>query len=164
MNYPQIELRQVDAIASIVEKAINDPAYLNPENCPYDRATVKSIQRLVELSSPITVDDKPTKGKVGRPTKGPIIPLSDVEKEIDEIRKELNTLKIDGQTMETSDRIQVIKTRAALIERILGMKERISDVKRFHAFVQTVINIMDTELEPKSRERILQDLKKYSEE
>lgn len=164
MNYPTIDLKQVDAIAIIVENAINDPSYLNPENCPYDRKTVKTIQKLVDLSAPTQIVNKPVRGKVGRPSKGPTIPMSEVEKEIDEIRQELATLKVDGQTMETSDRIQVLKTRAALVERILGMKERVSDVKRFHSFVQTVISIMEEELDPKSRDRVIEELKQYAEE
>jgi len=166
MNYPTLNVKQLTNLLSIVEQAAEDPAYLNPENCPYDPNTIKLIQRTIELirGPDITADiSTPTRGKVGRPTKGPSIPMDEVEREVDEIRKELADLKIEGQVMEIADRIQVIKTRAALIERVIGMKERTADVKRYHSFVKQVIGIMEEHLPPKEREAVVAELKEYVE-
>lgn len=163
MDYPKINVKELSKLVSIVEQAMNDDSYLDPANCPYDEGTVNLIKRL--LREVVVVDHSvPDKGKVGRPSKQPIIPLDEVEKEIDEIRKELVDLKVEGQTMETKDRIQVIKTRAALIERVLAMKTEIGGLKRFNDFVKTVIGIIQDYIEPKEREKLLQELKGYVEE
>lgn len=167
MSYPTIKATDLPKLVSIVEQAAADPKYLDPASCPYDEKSINNIKRILEVCSTIgqyaVERGPPARGKVGRPTKGPSIPIDEVEREVDEIRKELADLKVDGQTMETSDRIQVIKTRAALIERVIGMKERIADVKRYHSFVQTVIGIMEQHLSPKERETVLEELKQHVE-
>lgn len=166
MTYPTINAKNMASLVSIIEQAAADPKYLDPAACPYDAGTIEMIRRILEVGGldPIAqATVRPERGKVGRPSKAPSIPISEVEAEIDEIRKELGTLKIDGQTMETSDRIQVIKTRAALIERILGMKERVADVKRFHSFVTVVIGIIEDHVPVQSREELLTELKSYVE-
>lgn len=165
-NYPTINAKNMASLVSIVEQAAADNDYLDPATCPYDPGTIDMIRRILAvggLDAIVHATIRPERGKVGRPSKAPSIPISEVEKEIDEIRQELGTLKIDGQTMETSDRIQVIKTRAALIERILGMKERIADVKRFHSFVTVVIGIIEEHVPVENREQLLMELKSYVE-
>jgi hypothetical protein len=166
MNYPTLNVKNLKALVAIVEEAARDQSYLDPEVCPYDEATIQLIRRVIQVSdgvSEIARATVPARGKVGRPTKGPAIPLDEVETEVNEIRQELASLKIDGQTMETSDRIQVIKTRAALIERVISMKERIADVKRFHDFVRVVVGIMEEHLDPKIRDSVMEELKGYVE-
>jgi hypothetical protein len=165
MNYPSINAKELPKLVQIVEQAVAEDDYLDPANCPYDEGTIGLIRRLIDAvpSGRAPDADAPTRGKVGRPTKGPIIPMDEVEAEIDEIRKELASLKIEGTVMETSDRIQVIKTRAALIERVIGMKERTADLKRYHNFVRVVIDIMEQHLSPKERESVMKELKHYEE-
>lgn len=166
MNYPTINAKDMPKLVSIIEQAAAEPKYLDPEACPYDEKTINNIRRILEVCSTDRIavaTVRPERGKVGRPAKGPSIPIDEVEREVDEIRKELADLKVDGQTMETSDRIQVIKTRAALIERVIGMKERIADVKRYHSFVQTVISIMEQHLSPKERDAVMEELRVYVE-
>lgn len=166
MTYPTINAKSMTALLSIIEQAAVDPKYLDPADCPYDPGTITMIKRILEVSGADPIAQatlRPERGKVGRPSKAPSIPISEVEKEIDEIRQELGTLKIDGQSMETSDRIQVIKTRAALIERILGMKERVADVKRFHSFVTVVLGIIEEHVPVENREQLLTELKSYVE-
>lgn len=166
MNYPKLNVKELPKLVAIVEQAISEEGYLDPSNCPYDEATIKLIKSILDAAKQDIIIDhtQPSRGKVGRPSHQPTIPLEEVEREIDEIRKELADLKIDGQTMDTSDRIQVIKTRAALIERVLGMKERIGGVKQFNSFVQTVISIMQDYIDAKDRESLIGELKQYVEQ
>jgi hypothetical protein len=166
MTYPTINAKELPKLVQIVEQAVANEKYLNPESCPYDEKSIANIRRIIEAceSSPLAIATvRPERGKVGRPAKGPTIPMDEVEREVDEIRKELADLKIEGQTMETSDRIQVIKTRAALIERVIGMKERVADVKRIHSFIATVVGMMEEHLNPKERDVLMKELKNYVE-
>jgi hypothetical protein len=168
MNYPTINAKELPKLVKIVEQAADDPEYLDPAKCPYDEKTIALIRKLVDptgIAGATTRmgEVRPERGKVGRPSKGPAISVEEVEREVNEIRQELASLKVEGQQMETSDRIQVIKTRAALIERVIGMKERVADIKRFHSFVTTVIGIMEEHLEPKDRDKVLEELKVYVE-
>lgn len=166
MNYPTIKANDLPKLVQIIEQASADDKYLDPASCPYDEATIKNIKRILSLCDGDRIASatvRPERGKVGRPSKSPAIPIDEVESEIKGIQDELASLKIEGQTMETADRIQVIKTRAALIERVLVMKERVTDIRKFHSFVQTVIGIMEQHLSPKERDSILQELKPYVE-
>ena len=165
MDYPKLNVKEIAKLVSIVEQASEDEKYLDPTNCPYDEGTITLIKRVMQVAEQAVVVQTggPERGKVGRPSKQPIIPLDEVEKEIDEIRQELANLKVEGQAMETKDRIQVIKTRAALIERVLDMKTEIGGLKRFNAFVNTVIGIMQDHLDGPDREKVLLELKNYVE-
>lgn len=163
MNYPKLNVKELSNVLNIVEAAIDDDAYLDPSNCPYDEGTINIIKKIIGETHEAGVD-KPYAKKRGRPTKAPTIPMDEVEREVDEIRKELADLKVEGQAMETSDRIQIIKTRAALIERVIGMKERVGGLKQYHSFIQTVIGIMQDHIDPKERELVLQELKPYAEQ
>jgi hypothetical protein len=165
MDYPKINVKEIAKLVSIIEQASSDESYFDPASCPYDEGTINLLKRLLEVAEKaVCTTTAPQRGKVGRPSKQPIIPMDEVEKEIDEIRQELTNLKVEGQTMETKDRIQVIKTRAALIERVLGMKTEIGGLKQYNSFIKTVIGIMEEHLDGPEREKVLLELKNYVEQ
>lgn len=166
-KYPTISLTELMKLKAIVTNAGDDPKYLDGRVCPYDKPTRDFIKSLV--TDPVvaaTLDDQSPEGrkKAGAPKKGPVIPMDELEKEFNELRAELTTLKTDAKGLEPHEKIQVIKTRAALIEKILSMKERIHNINRSIRFTATVIEIMGDELPQESRLRVLEKLKPFAEE
>jgi hypothetical protein len=161
--YPPIDIAEISTFLTIIEDYIDDPSYFDPTECPYDPDIMDKIKKLVQpvMVASATIDEK---NPVGRPTKQVVLPIDEVEKEINDIRQELASLKIDGKTLETADRIQIIKTRAALVEKIIGMKERVTNLRTQKQFVTVVIGIMEDMMDQKQREKMIKLLEPYLEQ
>ncbi|MAD95726.1 MAG: hypothetical protein CMB99_00115 [Flavobacteriaceae bacterium] len=90
--------------------------------------------------------------------------MTELEKEFDELRGYINDLKKNVKGLEPHEQIQVVKTHAALIEKILSMKERISNINKVDKFMATVIEMMEAELPQESRLRVIEKLDEYKTE
>jgi hypothetical protein len=52
-------------------------------------------------------------------------------------------LKTDSKGLQTNDRIQIIKTRAGLVEKLVAMDERTNNLKRQSQFQTVLLGILD---------------------
>lgn len=164
-RYPSIGLNDLTNFIHIIEQAIEDPTYLDITQCPYDKEIMERLRKLVDWTHPLagkTTEEQ--KNPVGRPSKQVILPIDEVQKEVEDIRKDLNQLKLDSTGLETADKIQIIKTRAALVEKIIAMKERIGSIKKQQNFISTVIGVMEDVMEQKQREEVIKKLEPYIDE
>ena len=164
-KYPTLSLTELEKVKNVVENAKADPRYLDGRVAPYDKKTRELIKSFIPdpiLSATIVPGEE--KGKVGRPRKDAGIPMTELEKEFDDLRKEIQSLKTDAKGLEPHERIQVVKTRAALIEKILSMKERIGNINKVNKFVANVMEILEVEVPQEARLRIIDKLAEYKEE
>lgn len=165
-KYPTISLTELQKIKTILKNASDDPKYLDGRVAPYDKPTRETLKSLIP--DPVveaTVSKAGVeRGKIGAPKKGPVISMSDLEGEFDDLRKEIQSLKTDAAGLEPHERIQVVKTRAALIEKILGMKERIGNINKVDKFMALVIEVMETELPQEHRLRVIEKFDQFKEE
>lgn len=164
-KYPTLSLTELDKVANVLEHAKADPKYLDGRIAPYDKKTRDLLKSMIP--DPIvaaTVPDAKEKNNVGRPSNGPAIPMGELEKEFDDLRKEIQQLKTDATGLEPHERIQVIKTRAALIEKILSMKERIGNINKVDRFMALTISVIEDELPQEARLRVIDKFADYKEE
>lgn len=164
-KYPAISLTELQKIQNVLEHAKADPKYLDGRIAPYDKPTREALKSMIP--NPVveaTVEAGEERGKVGRPKKGPVIPMDELEKEFQDLRTEINSLKTDAKGLEPHERIQVVKTRAALIEKIIQMKERINNMKRNDKFIATVLQLMEDEVPQEVRLRVIDKLAEFAEE
>tara|TARA_Y100001970_G_scaffold249717_1_gene320601 strand:- start:11777 stop:12280 length:504 start_codon:yes stop_codon:yes gene_type:complete len=164
-KYPAISLTELEKIKNVVEQAENDPKYLDGRIAPYDRKTRELLKSFIpDPVAAATIEPGAQKGKVGRPKKNGMISMTELEKEFDELRGYINDLKKNVKGLEPHEQIQVVKTHAALIEKILSMKERISNINKVDKFMATVIEMMEAELPQESRLRVIEKLDEYKTE
>lgn len=165
-QYPTISINELEKLKVIITNASDDPRYLDGRVCPYDKPTREMLKALIP--DPIIEATLGTageeRGQVGRPRKAPVLPMSEVEKELNELREEIRQLKTDAAGLEPNERIQIVKTRAALIEKIIGMKERITNINKMHKFTSSVIQVMEDELPQESRLRVIAKFEEFKEE
>lgn len=164
-KYPTVSLTELQKLKAIITSASSDPKYLDGRICPYDKPTRELLKSLIP--DPIIEATLPKggeeRGQVGRPKAQPALPISELEKEFNDLRTEIQELKTDAAGLEPNEKIQVVKTRAALVERILVMKERITNLNLINRFMATVIQIMEDELPQESRLRVLAKLEEFKE-
>lgn len=165
-QYPTISINELEKLKVIITNASDDPKYLDGRICPYDKPTRELLKSLIP--DPIVTATLGTageeRGQVGRPKSGPVLPMSELEKEFNELRTEIQQLKTDAQGLEPNEKIQIVKTRAALVEKILAMKERITNINRMNKFTALVIQTMEDELPQESRLRVIAKFEEYKEE
>lgn len=164
-KYPTLSMSELTKLKTVLTNAEQNPKYLDGRICPYDADVRELLKSLVPnpivsaTTEPVSLGRK----KAGAPRKS-VISMGELEKEFDDLRKEIQTLKNDAKGLEPHERIQVVKTRAALIEKILSMKERIGNINKVDKFIATIIGIMEDELPQEARLRVLDKLEPYAEE
>jgi len=165
-KYPTVSVTELTKLKTIITNASNDPRYLDGRICPYDKPTRELLKSLVPdpIVEATLGKAGEERGLVGRPKKQPLLPLTELETEFNDLRKEIQELKTDAKGLEPNEKIQVVKTRAALVERILVMKERILNMHRMQKFVAIVIQILEEELPQDSRLRVIAKLEEYKDE
>lgn len=162
-KHKPVAVEEVIAVLSFIEDAMVDPSLLDPATSPYDDDVTKRVAKLLQVSVIQTESVDKEKNPVGRPSQKTVLPISEVEAEVDEIRKEIAQLKVDAKGLETKDRIDIIKTRAALVEKIIGMKERITNIKQQRAFITDVMMLLEDVMEQSQREEFIKRLQPYLE-
>lgn len=163
MNYPTIDIEEFNKITKLLEEAITDPNILDPSVCPYDASMIEKLKKLTNWVHPAaraSLEDA-EKNPVGRPTKKVILPIEEIENEINDLRKDISQLKVDAKGLETADRIQIIKTRATLFEKMIAIKERTNNMKKQQEFINDVIAIMDDVMEQPQREKMIKRMEPY---
>lgn len=165
-KYPTVSLTELHKLKAIIVSAEGDPKYLDGRVCPYDKPTRELIKSLITdpiLKATVAPREQEKVGR-GAPRKGPVLPIEEVEAEYADLRKDLQSLKTDAKGLEPNEQIQVIKTRAALMEKMISLKERLNDMRRNTKFIATVMQIIEDELPQESRLRVIEKLQPFTEE
>lgn len=141
---------------------------LDAADCPYDEETKKALR---DILAPKTVDrvvEKEVfveqKNGRGRPTKDIKLSEEDQQMVLDEIKTTLAELRQlgtgEGQ-LDTAARIQISKTKADQLERLLKMQERWTTVQKMQQFIEDIIAILDDFMNEADREAIMRRLEPF---
>ena len=166
-NYPTISISALNNLKIVLDNARHDPTYLDGRKAPYDKPTRELLKSLIaDPILEVTVPESKPEGqqKRGAKSKKTQITISELDKEYDELRGYIQDIKRDINGLEPNEKIQVIKTHAALIEKMLGMKERIKNLKKMDQFIATVIQLMEDELPQDLRMKVLEKLEPFADE
>ena len=178
--YPVLNLGAIASLKTLRQQLDAHPDYLSREECPYDEdvreelakiMAVREVEKIVEVPVEKIVEKRVEVmvqaaeggGKRGPKLKGSGVDNDEVAKEISDIRKELSQLKTDGKTLQVGDRIQVIKTRAGLVEKMLQMAERAQNVKKMSVFQSTVMGVLDDLMDDERRAEFMRRLQPFAE-
>lgn len=171
-NFPPLRIGLLQGLLSLKERVDADPEAL--ETAPYDKETVGILNRLfapkvIEKKVEVPVDRSPERVSRGRPTKDVTLSGEDQDKlrtEISTLMEELNNLGNGGGeegtvVLETGERIQIVKTKASLLDQLLKMQERVFNIKRMSTFQEVVIGILDDLVSEDDREVFLRRIEPY---
>lgn len=162
-NYPPLRMAVLNGLLEIK----SDLASLDAEDCPYDPETVKVLK---DILAPQVVEKVVEKEVVvqagrgrGRPSKD--VELSSEDKQLigDTIRGLIEALDAmgTGEGLETNERIQITKTKTALVRDLLQLREKNVTAQKMEEFKETVIGILNDLVKEEDRELFLRRLEPY---
>jgi len=179
--YPQLDPRAVNTLTTIRQLMEQDPGYLDDPSCMYDEKMkeqikgllnpkVVEVERIVEVEKivekRVEVAAKAAEGgksgpkQAGAGSKN----IGAIAKELSEVQKDLRDLKTDSKGLLPADKIQILKTRAALIEKMITLEERATNIKKVSMFMSTVMGILDDAFTDEQRQVFMKRLEPFGQE
>jgi hypothetical protein len=79
--------------------------------------------------------------------------------EIESMMKEMDSIEDDLQDADTGDRVQYVKAKTALVEKWIGIKEKVYSVREIADFQTIVIELMDSVLDKDQRLLFIEKLR-----
>lgn len=165
-KYPTLRLAALNQLAEVKNQLAADPAWLDHDECPYDPEVKELLKELVTAKTVEVAVEKVVStgpGQRGRPSKDVRLSEEDQQAVLDGIKKTMTELDemANKEGLETSERIQIAKTRTSLLDQLLKMQERHYSVTKQAAFVENVIGILGDLVGEKEREVMLARLEQY---
>lgn len=168
--YPQLNLGALAALMAVKQQLEAHEDYL--ANSPYDEDTREQMEKLlapkiVEVEKEVIVEKIVEKkvevvteaakgaGKRGPKPKSSGVDMDAVAKEITDIRDELKQLKLDSKALQTADKVQIIKLRAALLEKLISMDEKTNNQRKVGQFMSLVLTILDDLMPEEARQEFM---------
>lgn len=181
--YPQLEPRALTALTTIKQLLEADPGYFEHPSCMYDdelKAQLKGllepkeiiVEKEVIVEKEIIIEKKvevavaaAEGGKTG--PKGPTkkVAASNIDAvsaELKEVMKDLREMKLNAKALLPADRIQVFKTQVALIEKMLTMEERATNIKKVSMFMSIIMGILDDAFTDEQRQAFMKRLEPFA--
>lgn len=163
-HYPPLRLAALNQLVDLKSQMTVDHDFLNKEDCPYDNETKDLLKDLLGKTEVEVVVEKMIEGpgQRGRPSKDIKLDETDQKRVLDGIKTTLAELDTMAATaVETSEKIQVAKTRTALLDQLLKMQERHLSIRKMGEFIDTIVGILDDLVEEKDREQMLKRLEPF---
>ena len=177
--YPQIEPRALTGMTTIKQLLESDPAYLDVPECPYDEGlrnqlkgmlspkivevpVEKIVERIVEKRVEVAAAAAEGGGKRGPKTSAASSNSDLIAKELVDIQSDIRQLKIDSKALQPGDKVQILKTRAALVEKMIVMQERTTNIKRVSMFMSIVMSILDDITTDEQRQVVMKRLEPFA--
>jgi len=174
--YPQFDSRALRALATIKTILISTPDYLESDGCPYDVEDRKLIKQLlakevIEVEKIVHIERQPTlaeRAAEGGGKRGPRdagAKTGDIDRvsvELQAIMDDLRNLKLNAKDLKPADKIQVIKTQAALLEKMITMTERATNIKKVSNFMSIVMGILDDAMTDEQRQIFMKRLEPFT--
>lgn len=170
-TYPPIRIGLLNALVQLREDYGRDDSIFKKNDCPYDREVIDLLERLFKTHTVERVIEKVVevpmaeKAGRGRPRKGSRVEDVIAVDEVRELLEELKALKPgEGRELDSQTKIQLIKTRATLIEKAITMQERAFNVKRMSTFMSVVLQVLDECVSENGRDLFLRKIAPYRED
>jgi CBS-domain-containing membrane protein len=142
LKYPNITDAMLIPFRAIEVQLDTAPDLLDRPECPYPAHVKALLKRLLGGSDPPPKERKEFSNE-------------DLELEIQDLYEELRNTTIKG---EAKEQIALVKTRADLLTRMVGLKERALNARDMARFQRTVITTIDAHLTPAQRSEFLEQL------
>jgi hypothetical protein len=112
-----------------------NPGYLSNEACPYSPKTVEFLQDLTRRD---VVSEIPS-------FEGDLDKLDYVESEIVRVLTDLTALSANLGTADHSEKLQVAKARAPLVEKLTNLREKVWNMREMSEFQAQILRFLEND-------------------
>lgn len=147
-HYPPLDEKQISLIQQLFAV---DPDYFKDPSCPYSQEVIK----LFEGDNPVKDFDEHTIS---------VDEMSDddIVTEISELHSKLKTYWDDVKSSDKStDKNTFFRVSVTLMERIVDLREQMSNIKNVNLFTSEILSIMEQVLTADQRNEVIDRLKKF---
>ena len=142
--YPDIPEGAIWALGIIKQHMCENPKYLSDPDCPYDEDVLKFFA--TSAVSPGEEGETPPE-------------VTNLEGEASRLYSELKTFGTALSTGDAAEKNTYFRLSVSLLEKLIDLKERAVGLKQVTEFTNTVLSIMEDELTPDIRTKIVHRLK-----
>lgn len=163
-TFPTLRLGVLQSMIELQAQFHHNPQLFDEKECPYDRETVDVLRRIFAVK---TIEKEVVREVIKEVGRTPVAEKlnsaqqEEVEQTALDLLQELKKLGNGEKGLDTSTKIQIIKTKATLIEQLLKMRERFMNVKRVANFQTVVIAILDDLLDEDRRQEFLKRVEPF---
>lgn len=145
MKYPNLSPLTFASLKLIKQHLQEDPSYLEHPSCPYEADIKSFFDGIVPRkdASKTKSDDK------------------DISIELNVLYDELTDFKDRLGVEDVAEQMSYFRTRTALLEKILALKERAAGLSEIAVFQEIVLGILDDLMTPDQRTDFAKRLKDY---
>jgi hypothetical protein len=147
IQYPDFPKESGWALNQILSYLEDDPNYL--DHAPYDIDTIEALERCISIQ----IDETPIEDFSGDAK------WAKLERESNRLFKALTEA---GATLNNADQAQKMayfRTATSLLDKIVGIQERVNNLKQIQEFHSTVLTVMEDILDAGQRTEVLDRLK-----
>jgi hypothetical protein len=179
--YPQIDSRGLNTLLSIKGMFASDPDYFDDPECPYDEGLRKElkellvgkvvekiveveVEKIVERRVEIAATAAEGEGKRGPKAKAGPERVDVVSTELKEVLGDLRRLRTDSKTLSPGDKAMILKTQSVLLEKLIVMEERLTNIKAVSRFMSTVMGVMDDLMDDEQRQLFMKRIAPFATE
>lgn len=133
--YPTIRDEAIMSLNVVVQNMEKDAEYLDSPDCPYSDTVKAFFRRKIGVVSEGSID---------------LFVLEEGETDLDKLEEQImaviNDLEDFGRKLtvaDSTDKMGYFRTKTALIEKLVNMRERVFTIKEINDFKSTILSFMD---------------------
>lgn len=179
--FPAINPGVLSALMTIRQQLDLNPAYLDDAAAPYDPDVkdlirdlvavrtveiekIVEVEKIVEKRVEVAAQASEGGGQRGPKVKGGGTQNAEViGKEITDTLNDLRQLKLNSKTLQPADKLSIMKTQAMLLEKLITMEERNTNIKKTSQFMSTVMGILDDFMSDEVRQQFIKRITPFAE-
>lgn len=165
-TFPTLRLGLLQSLRDLKRRYAADDKLFELEDCPYDSETKALLRDILEVSVNVIEVEKIV--EVEKVVRGGGVTDEDMGMVEDELRlclEEVRALnkEVEGVAAKVDDetKIKIIKAKAALLEQVTKLRERVINTRRTAEFETTVIDILEDLVSVDDRAEFLRRLEKF---
>ena len=146
--YPPINEHHIIQISKLYEL---NPDYFSNKDCPYPKEVIEVFTGTAKYH------DFDSHAPESTETDSILSQIQQLSKQLKEYGRGI----LDDEGNSSTDRNTYFRLSVALMEKLVDIREKITNIKEYEMFISEVLDIMDSELDADQRSRVLERLERF---
>jgi len=154
-SFPPLNSDKLLPLKVVCQGLKDDPAYLDRPDCPYSPEVRDWLKANLSTRPAVAVPESESDVDLNDPES-----WDDISKKALKLYSDLEKLAAPGN--DVGENIAIIKTKAALLERLITVGDKALGHKEVAEFKRIVLGIMDDVMSPDQRTSVMEKLERFA--